>query len=80
MDIKILGTGCKNCDALEINVKKALFSENIEGNVLKVSDIPSIAKYGVMRTPALVINEKVLSYGKVLSKEEVIELLKKIPN
>lgn len=77
MEIKILGMGCKNCDNLTINVKKALVAENIEATITKVTDMPSIVKYGVLRTPALVINEKVVSYGKVLSKEEVIEFLKK---
>lgn len=65
MEIKILGTGCTNCKKLEANAKEAVKELNLEAKVTKVEDIKDIMKYGVMRTPALVINEKVKMYGKV---------------
>ncbi len=76
--IKILGSGCKNCINLENNVLKALEELNIDINVLHVKDFVEISNYGVMSTPALVINEQVVSQGKVLSKKEVEDILKEI--
>jgi small redox-active disulfide protein 2 len=76
MTIKILGIGCKRCKALEKNVREAISLAQINANVEKVEDIPSIVQYGVMSTPALTIDEKVVSSGKVLSVDEIIELLK----
>jgi small redox-active disulfide protein 2 len=65
MEIKILGSGCSNCKKLEANVKEAIagFEKNIK--ISKVENIQDIMKYGVMRTPAIVINEKVKAFGKV---------------
>ncbi|GEB78118.1 MULTISPECIES: thioredoxin family protein [Sporolactobacillus] len=77
MIIKILGTGCKRCKALEQNVREAISSAQVNATVEKVEDIPSIVRYGVMSTPALTIDEKVVSAGKVLSVDEVVGLLKK---
>ena len=65
MEIKILGTGCANCKKLEANAKEAVKELNIEAKITKVEDIKDIMKYGVMRTPAIVINEKVKMFGKV---------------
>jgi len=76
MKIKILGTGCPNCKMLEANTKKVLEELKIKANVEKVTDIPKIMEYGVMSTPALVINEKVVSYGRVLSSDEIKKFLK----
>ena len=75
MIIKILGTGCAKCKKLEENTRKAAetLSENVE--IIKVSDINEIMNYGVMMTPALVINEKVVSAGKLLSPEKIKTLL-----
>ena len=77
MEIKILGTGCKNCINLTKNTEEALQELGMEATITKVTDMKDIAKYGIMRTPGLVIDEKVVSYGKVASTEEITELLKK---
>lgn len=76
--IKILGSGCPNCNKLEANVKAALaeMGRNIE--IDHVTDFSQIASYGVMTTPALVVNGKVVSYGKVLKLEEVKNLFEKV--
>jgi small redox-active disulfide protein 2 len=76
MKIKVLGSGCPNCKVLEANTKKALLEMKIKADVEKVTDIEKIIEYGVMSTPSLVINEKVVSSGKVLSSEEIKKLLK----
>ncbi|HAQ41836.1 MAG TPA: thioredoxin family protein [Clostridiales bacterium] len=75
MIIKILGSGCKNCVALKENTEAALKSVGIEAEVLKVQDMKDIVSYGVMQTPALVIDEKVVSYGKVLKTNDIIKIL-----
>ncbi|HHT05836.1 MAG TPA: thioredoxin family protein [Hydrogenispora sp.] len=77
MSIKILGSGCKNCVALTENAEKALEELGVEAEVMKVTDFQDIMAYGVMSTPALVINEKVVSSGKVLKPKEIKVLLKK---
>ena len=71
MEIKILGTGCSNCKKLEANAKEAVKELCIEAKIIKVEDIKDIMNYGVMRTPAIVINEKVKMYGKVSSVDEI---------
>lgn len=76
MKIKILGSGCPNCIRLEANTKKALEELKIKADVEKVTDIGKIMSYGIMSTPALVINEKIVSYGKVLSSEEIKKFFK----
>ena len=77
MEIKILGIGCKNCVNLAKNTEEALKELGMEATITKVTDMKDIAKYGIMRTPGLVIDEKVVSYGKVASAKEIEELLKK---
>ena len=76
MQIKILGTGCPNCKILEKNTQDAVKELKLKAEIEKVTDIAKIMEYGVMSTPALIINEKVVSYGKVLSSEEIKKLLK----
>ena len=76
MKIKILGSGCPNCKVLEANVKKAIDEIKIKADVEKVTDITKIMEYGVMSTPALVVDETVVSSGRVLSPEEIKKLLK----
>ncbi|MDD2232955.1 MAG: thioredoxin family protein [Sphaerochaetaceae bacterium] len=76
--IKILGGGCSRCKALEASVQKALASLGIDEKIDHVTDYSQIAAYGVMETPALVIDEKVVSYGKVLKPAEVEKILKSI--
>jgi small redox-active disulfide protein 2 len=75
LDIKVLGTGCKKCKALEQNVQIALKEMNIDVKVQKVEDIKEIMKFKVMSTPALVINNKVVSTGKLLSVTDIKKLL-----
>ncbi|MCG2760429.1 MAG: thioredoxin family protein [Candidatus Delongbacteria bacterium] len=71
MEIKILGTGCPKCLNLEKAARTAAESFDSEITVSKVSEVNDIMDYGVMITPALVINEKVVSSGKVLSIEQI---------
>ena len=71
MNIKILGSGCKKCTALAENVKVAAATAGVSVEIEKVTDIVDISKYGVMSTPSLVVNEKVVSTGKVLSANEI---------
>lgn len=75
MIIKILGSGCKNCTNLAENTKVALEDAGMTADLVKVEDFQEIMKYGVMSTPALVIDEKVVSYGKVLKPAEIQKLL-----
>jgi small redox-active disulfide protein 2 len=71
VEIKILGSGCANCKKLEANAVEAVKQLGVEAKVTKVEAIKDIMKYGVMRTPAIVINEKVKMYGKVSTVEEI---------
>ncbi len=73
--IKVLGGGCAKCHALMDNTKTALAELGRDDAVELITDFSVIAAYGIMSTPALVINEKVVSYGKVLTKDEVLHIL-----
>ncbi len=75
MNIKVLGSGCSKCKTLEENVKKVLSETGQDASVEKVEDFKEIMKYGVMQTPALVIDEKVVSVGKVLKEKDIKALL-----
>lgn len=75
--IKILGSGCTKCNQLEASTKLALEQLNMENTIEHITDFAQIATYGVMSTPALVIDGKVVSYGKVLKVEEVVKILQK---
>jgi len=75
MQIKILGSGCKKCVALADNAKAAAQTAGIDFEIEKVTDIVTIAGYGIMSTPGLVLNEKVASAGRVLSVPEIAQLL-----
>ena len=75
MIIKILGTGCSKCQALEKETIKALAELNIAAVVEKVTKMDEIMQYDVMITPALVINDKVKSAGKVLQVDQIKELI-----
>ena len=77
MEIKVLGTGCARCKSLEKVTIKAVEELNIDATVEKVEDIQKIMEYAVMRTPALVINEKVVLSGQVPKVSELKELLTK---
>ena len=75
MEIKILGTGCPNCKNLEKSVLNVLAEMNVEANVEKVEDIVKIMGSGIMRTPGLVINEKVVVSGRIPNANELKELI-----
>ncbi|MFW2455540.1 thioredoxin family protein [Methyloversatilis discipulorum] len=77
MIIKVLGSGCRKCIELADNTRKALAARGQQADIVKVTDFVDIAAYGVMSTPALVIDEKLVSAGKVLSEQEIGELLGK---
>ena len=74
--IQILGAGCPKCRALTASAEQAVKALGIEAQVEKVEKIPDIVKFGVMTTPALVVDGQVKSAGKVLSPEQVAEFLK----
>ncbi|KAF5051727.1 Thioredoxin domain protein [anaerobic digester metagenome] len=75
MEIKVLGTGCANCKNLETSVRKAVEELGIEATVVKEEDIMKIMGYGIMRTPGLVIDEKVVLSGRVPSVSEIKEII-----
>ncbi len=75
MEIKVLGTGCPKCKTLEKITNDAVQKLGISANVSKVEDIVDIMNYGVMRTPALVINGKVVLSGRIPSENELNEIL-----
>ena len=75
MEIKVLGTGCPKCKALEKAVLNSVAKLNIQANVSKVEDIYQIMKYGVMHTPALVIDGKVVLSGRLPKDSELKSLL-----
>ncbi len=76
--VKVLESGCAKCNQLEAATKEALEQLGMDAAIDHVTDFSQIASYGVMTTPALVVDGKVVSYGKVLKKEEVIKILKKV--
>jgi small redox-active disulfide protein 2 len=76
--IKILGSGCKKCNELEANTKEALIQLGMDTAIDHITDFAQIAAYGVMTTPALVVDGKVVAFGKVLKTEEVVKLLQKL--
>ena len=76
--VKVLGTGCAKCNALEDAVRSALTELGMDTTIDHVTDFTQIAAYGVMTTPALVVDGKVVSYGKVLKKEDAKALIQKV--
>ncbi|MFA8435821.1 MAG: thioredoxin family protein [Marinifilaceae bacterium] len=77
MEIKVLGPGCKKCKTLQEATTKAVEELGITAEVTKVDDMLKILSYGVMSTPALVINEKVVVSGRVPSLSEIKEFIEK---
>ena len=76
--VKILGAGCAKCNQLEAATKAALGQLGMNTTIDHVTDFSQIAAYGVMTTPALVVDGKVVSYGKVLKTDEVVKILQKV--
>ena len=74
-NVKVLGAGCKNCHIQYENVKKALEAMSIPVEPEYITDMAKIAEYGVMSMPVIVVNEKVVSQGRVLKPSEVGKLL-----
>lgn len=77
MEIKILGTGCPKCKTLEKLTREVVEQNGIDATVIKVEDIYQILKYGVMTTPAMVVDEKVVIKGRIPSLEEIKQVLTK---
>ncbi|QRN86302.1 TM0996/MTH895 family glutaredoxin-like protein [Clostridia bacterium] len=75
MKIEILGTGCKKCKQLHKAAIEAVEAKGIEAEIVKVEDMKDIMAYGVMSTPALVIDGKVVSSGKVLKSKQIVDML-----
>jgi small redox-active disulfide protein 2 len=76
--VKVLGSGCAKCNQLEAATEAALLQLGMDSSIDHVTDFAQIAAYGVMTTPALVVDGKVVSYGKVLKTDEVVKILQKI--
>jgi small redox-active disulfide protein 2 len=74
--IKVLGTGCKKCQTLEAKVRDLVAVNNIDATVEKVTDINEMMNYGIMMTPGLVINEKVVSTGIIPKDDQLLLWLK----
>jgi small redox-active disulfide protein 2 len=75
MEIKILGPGCQKCKTLEKMTREVVEQNSLDATVIKVDDIMEIMKYGVMTTPALVVDGKVEIKGRVPSSEEIKKVL-----
>jgi hypothetical protein len=76
LEVKVLGPGCNQCDRLEHEIMAAMAELNLAGDIQHVRDVKEIGKYGVMGTPALIINGKIKSVGKVPPKTKLMEWLK----
>ena len=76
--VKVLGSGCAKCNALEVATEAALEQLGMDTAIDHVTDFSQIAAYGVMTTPALVVDGKVVSYGKPLKTDEVVKILQKV--
>jgi len=75
MKIEILGMGCPKCKQLTANVEAAVKEMNVNAEICKVADIDKITEHGVMMTPALAIDGKIVSAGRLLNKEEVKKII-----
>lgn len=76
MNIKVIGTGCEKCDKVYQSVQEGVAELGIEAEIEKVEDLVEIVKLGVMTSPSLMVDGKVVSAGKALKKKDVIKLLK----
>jgi small redox-active disulfide protein 2 len=75
LTIKVLGSGCANCKKLEATTRQAIAKLSIEAEVLHVTEYPEIMKYNIMSTPGLVINEKLVSSGRIPPEAEITTFL-----
>lgn len=77
MDIKVIGSGCPDCDRLHANTLEALSELGLEATVTKVGDLLEIVKLGVLSAPSLMVDGKLVVSGKVAGKKEIVKILKK---
>jgi small redox-active disulfide protein 2 len=75
MKIKVLGPGCAKCKKLYAEAEKAIAASGVEADLVKVEKIDEIVAFGVMMTPALVIDEKVVMSGRVASSNDIVKLI-----
>jgi small redox-active disulfide protein 2 len=75
LTIKVLGSGCANCKKLESLSREAVANLGIEAEIIKVTEYPAIMAYNILSTPGLVINEKVVSSGRIPSEAEILTFL-----
>ncbi len=75
MNIKVLGGGCSKCEALLGAVKEAVAEKGIEAEIEYITDMAKIMEYGIMSTPALMIENKVVSMGRVLKAKDIIKMI-----
>jgi small redox-active disulfide protein 2 len=78
MKIQVLGSGCAKCKILEEKVREAVSELGIDAEVVKVTDMDEIINMGVMMTPALAIDDDVKTVGKVLTTDQVIEVIREV--
>ena len=76
MNVKVLGGGCSKCERLLANAKEAVANAGVEAEIEYITDFAVIAGYGIMSTPALIVDEKIVSMGKVLKSSEIESFLK----
>jgi small redox-active disulfide protein 2 len=75
LSIKILGSGCANCKKLEAVTRQVVEQMGTQAEIIKVTDYPNIMAYNIMSTPGLVINEKVVSFGRIPSTSEITNFI-----
>ncbi len=75
MEVKVLGTGCSKCIALEKKVREIIDKHSIDAVVEKITDLKQIMSYGVLMTPGLVINKKVVSFGSIPKEDQILKWL-----
>ena len=75
MNVKVLGGGCSKCETLLANAKEAVANAGVEAEIEYITDFAVIASYGIMSTPALIVDEKIISMGKVLKSTEIENFL-----
>ena len=76
LNIKILGSGCANCKRLEAITRKVVEDNNLEAEIEKVTDMAEIMKYPILATPGLVVNEKLVSAGRIPTAAEIANWLR----
>jgi len=75
LTIKVLGSGCANCKKLEALTRRVIAKQSFEAELIHVTEYPDIMKYNVMSTPGLVVNEKVVSSGRIPGEAEITQFL-----